>query len=274
MSVYVSSSFVLVGDEAGLSLDHPVIGWDNIVTTTNIATTSDLTGYPRTNLANPATHLKWKAVTTDDYYISVLFNGRTDIDYVGIAKHNFGSAGIAVSLGYNIGSPAVWHEVVAEYIPANDEPILLRFKQPVDSAYIQIKLRSVAGSAPAEAAVVYVGKLLVLPRKIYQGLTPINYGRVARATNGKSESGNFLGRIVTQEFVQTKIPLSLISPDYYRDHIDAFLNACQEVPFFFSWRPQSYPHEVGYCFMTNDPVPVNEAPHGLISIALEMTGVV
>lgn len=272
MSVYVSDSFVLVEDEAALSLDHPIIGWDNITTPDNVTVTSAVTGYPVSNVTNPATHLKWKAPSTADHYFTIVTGSRTDLDYVGIAKHNFGDAGIAVSLGYFIPGPT-WVELVPEHIPADNSPIIMRFVQPLSSPYVQVKMRSV-GATPAEVAVLYCGKLLVLPRKLYQGLTPIKFGRNTKATNGKSESGNFLGRIVTQEFVQTKIPLSLISPTYYRNHIDDFLAACQEVPFFFSWRPETYPTEVGYCFMTNDPVPSNESPHGLISISLEMTGVV
>jgi hypothetical protein len=45
-------------------------------------------------------------------------------------------------------------------------------------------------------------------------------------------------------------------------------------PFFIAWRPQTYPDEVGYCHMTNDPAPINEAPHGLVAMSLEMTGIV
>ena len=120
----------------------------------------------------------------------------------------------------------------------------------------------------------YVGKLLVLPRKLYQGLTPINYARTAKIVSGLSEAGQFLGRIVTQEFVKDTIPLSLIDPAYYRSYIDTFMAESKETPFFFAWRPLTYPAEIGYCHMTNDPMPANEAPHGLIAMNWEMTGIV
>jgi hypothetical protein len=103
---------------------------------------------------------------------------------------------------------------------------------------------------------------------------PINYGRIAKVTNGRSEAGNFLGRIVTQEFVKDTVPLSLIDPVYFRNHIADFLIDSKENPFFIAWRPQTYPREIGYCHMTNDPAPINEAPHGLIAMSLEMTGII
>jgi hypothetical protein len=89
-----------------------------------------------------------------------------------------------------------------------------------------------------------------------------------------SEAGDFLGRIETQRKIENEVPLSLIDPTYYRNHIDQFLDVSKTTPFFFGWRPQTYPAEIGYCSMTNDPHPVNESPHGLISMDFAMTGVV
>jgi hypothetical protein len=47
-----------------------------------------------------------------------------------------------------------------------------------------------------------------------------------------------------------------------------------ERPFFFAWRPDAYPYEVGYCWLTNDPQPSNALPNGMMSVSLEMAGVV
>lgn len=275
MSIVLSPNLVLsglTGAEAGLTLDHPIVGWDSIVTVDNIVATTEADGYPASNLANPATHRPWIAAAAGAEELTIATNSADDIDFVAIARHNLNSAGIAIGVGYyDEGSPPTWVELTADVVPGNDGPMLFRFTpQPLS----EIVIRLSAGSEPAQIAVAYAGKLLVLPRKLYQGMTPIPYGRNSKATNGRAESGNYLGRIVTQEFVQNKVPLSLIDPAYYRDHIDAFINASNETPFFFGWRPQSYPDEIGYCFMMNNPVPVNESPHGLIAMSLEMTGIV
>ena len=88
---------------------------------------------------------------------------------------------------------------------------MFRFAQTTNAS-VQIRLGP--SSNIPEVAVAYSGKLLTLPRKLYQGFTPINYGRIAKVTNGRSEAGNFLGRIVMQEFVKDSVPLSLIDPAY------------------------------------------------------------
>ena len=37
----------------------PLIGWHNLVTISNVSSTTADTDFPITNVANPATHLKW-----------------------------------------------------------------------------------------------------------------------------------------------------------------------------------------------------------------------
>jgi hypothetical protein len=67
--------------------------------------------------------------------------------------------------------------------------------------------------------------------------TPIKYGRRTNVTNGMSESGNFLGRIVLGQMVETEVSLQNITPGWYRSYMDPFIEASRETPFFFAWRP-------------------------------------
>lgn len=276
MSVVTSSNFVLTaGDEAGLSEDHPIIGWDNIITPTNIQYQGNsATGHPSSDLANPATHLYWQAAAASaGYTFHVITTNTADpIDYVAIAGHNMGAIAASIYVGYlDNNSPQNLVALTTEQIPADDGPMLFRFPAQSISQLVVIMGPS---AYPIRMAVMYAGKLLVLPRKLYQGMGPINYARIAKVTNGRSEAGQFLGRIVLQEFVKNTVPLSLIDPTYFRDHIADFLVFSKESPFFFAWRPEMYPDEIGYCHMTNDPMPTNQAPHGLIQMTMEMTGVI
>lgn len=272
MPVIVSSNLTLVGAEAVLTPDHPIIGWD---TATGITATSADSNYPATNMANPATHLFWRAsgdspAPTYQYITVTGYSG--NFDYAAIARHNLGTLQIPIAIGYmETTSPTAFVTLISDTILADDSPALFRF---TEQTLPNLTIRLQAGALAAQIAVVYCGKLLVLPRKIYQGFTPITYARVAKVTNGRSEAGNFLGRIVLQEFEKNTVPLSLIDPAYFRSHIADFLVDSKERPFFMAWRPQTYPLEVGYCHMTNDPQPVNEAPSGLIAMQLEMTGVI
>lgn len=272
---------VLSGDEAALTLDHPIVGWQSIATPATVFADRENADFPAVNMANPATHLKWKSGTVspaNDLTIAIVNADLQDVDYIAIAGHNLGSNSVPIIVGYlDDASPAMFHllditgPMGSPAVLADNGPKIIRFTA---GAYPILLLNLGAVAAELEISVLYCGKLLVMPRKLYQGLTPIPYGRTAKVTNGRTETGNFLGRIVLQEFVKDTIPLSLIDPAYYRNHIDAFMADNKERPFFISWRPETYPSEAGFCHMTNDPMPVNEAPHGLIAMSWEMTGIV
>lgn len=273
MSVVISSSFVLTqSDEFPITEDHPIIGWHNIVTPVNISGDTEEAGYPASNLANPATHLEWRAEDDSEQYLTVTTGYVDGIDYVAIAKHNLSSAEIPVSVGYfDTSSPPVWIELVEEVMLSDDGPVIFRFT--LQSRDV-VKIKFGTGSAPARAAVVYVGTLLTLERKIYVGHTPMPHGRKNEVLNGMSETGNFLGRIVLGSWRESTIPLSLISPEWYREYMDPFLAVAVSTPFFFAWRPQAYPLEAGFSYLIEDPMPTPQGPSNRIAFDLKVRGVV
>ncbi len=271
MSIVVSQNLVLSDPNPyGLTLDHPIIGWDNIVTVDNIVATSEATGYPVTNLANPATHLRWKGSSAVAQRITITTGSADDIDYLAIAKHNLSSQGIAAYVGYSDNaSPETITTLAGPVIPATDGPLLFRW---TPGPLVQVTLFLAAGDDVPEIGALFAGKLTVLPRRLYQGFTQPSHGRMGKEVNAMAESGDYLGTITTQRNVQSKIPLSLIDPTYYRTYLDEFI--ASRPPFFIGWRPQSYPNEIGYMRLTNWPQPVPQSPHSLLSMSLEMSGVV
>lgn len=250
--------------------DLPLIGWRNLVTATSITADSEQDNYPASNLANPATHpqAEWRSETTDEQYLTMLIDTGDDIDYVAIARHNFGTAEIPVSI--EVIDDGEWVEIVGEIMPADDSPLLFRFPAGSQS---QVRIRLQEGIAAPRAAVVYLGKLLVMERKVYVGHTPMPHARKSNVVNGRSETGEFLGRIVLGEWRETTVPLSLITPEWYRANMDAFLKVAKETPFFFAWRPDTYPREVGFGWLTDDPVPAPVGPSNRIAFELKISGI-
>lgn len=270
MSLVISRNFVLTDStpEFPVTLDHPVIGWRSVVTSANIVADHADAYYPASNLANPATHEEWRSDDDGVQFLTVTTGTVDEIDYVGIARHNFGSEQIPVRIEDGSGNV-----LVEEVMLADDGPVLFRFTAQ-SLATVKIRMDASNGQLP-RTAVVYVGKLLVLERKIYVGHTPLTQARRRNVQNGYSETGNFLGRIVLGAWRETVIPLSLLSPGWYRDHGgDEFLAAAAETPFFFGWRPESYPYEIGYCWLTEDPMPVPVSPSNRIAFDLKVRGIV
>lgn len=268
--IVISSELVLAAPGAGIDLDAPMFGYKNYVDPAGVSATTSDALYPVTNLANVSTASFWRGTSTALHYVTATFASAQDIDYVGVARHNFGTAGIAVSVETQEGLGDPWVEVIAPAIPANNATLIFRF---VKATTYAVRLKLAAGSAFPEAAVLYAGPLLVSTQRIYVGHSPITLNRQTQVVNGQSESGNYLGRIITGSSLSTSVALTHLKPDWYRANFDPFVEASQSTPFFFGWRPQSYPAECGYSWLTNNPSPTNMMANGMMQVTLEVAGV-
>lgn len=162
--------------------------------------------------------------------------------------------------------------LVQEFMPADDSPLLVQFTPQILSSVI---VRLVPGSEPPEAAVMYIGKLLILERSIDVNVdhTPINQGRITKAVNGMSTSGNFLGRIVTGETRMSTADFRWFTPEFYRSDVDPFVVAAQEAPFFWAWYPTEYPNDVGYVWTTTDLLPEVDPVTQRVALEIKMQGI-
>ena len=256
---------------AGATTDYPRIGYDNFVEPASITADQEDDDFPAVNLANPNTSLEWRGTSAALQYVAFLTGLSTAIDYLAVARHNFGTAGIAVSVEGKTTAGGSYSVIsVAAFIPADDAPIMFQLTSGV---YHTIRLKLAAGSELPRAAVVYSGALLTMPRTIWVGHVPVPYARRTIAITGKAESGDFLGRVVTGEYREGMADFPLLDPAWYRTYMDPFLDFAQELPFFFAWRPSTYPLECGFVVLTNDPEPVAEDPHHMFRVTLQMRGV-
>jgi hypothetical protein len=273
----LSSSLTLPGatEYAVQNVNNPVIGYEQLVTIGNIETRTEEEDYPATNLANPSTNLKWKGVLDspiENEYIAINVNTELLVDYVAIARHNFGSGEMLVSLWTEDGeAPGGYRELVTVFAPTDDSPLLMRFTPQAATRLIVWVTPS--GAAAPEAAVVYVGRLFVLPRRVYVGYTPLPLGRKSSIVNGRSESGDFLGRVVLSETLSSSLSLNNLDPAWVREYLNPFILSAVESPFFFAWRPGGYPDETAFAWLTSDPKPKNAMANGFMTVSLDMTGV-
>ncbi len=283
MTVFVSPNVVLTQGPGGVDVnaDNPIVGYQNLATVNNIESWSAEINYPITNAVNPSTYEKWigeiGSPELGEEYITITLDTNETVDYVGIAGHNFGTGMFPISiegLATNEGSPEDWTELNASVLLGNNQPVIFRF---AEGSFYQIRIRLQTGQAsPAvapEAAVIYVGKLLILQRRIYVGHTPITYGYRTNVVNGYSEAGNFLGRIILSEHRESMIEMKNITPGWFRNYMVPFIESAQERPFFFNWRPDSYPYETGYCWTGEDIIGANELSNGMMGVEFKIRGI-
>ena len=278
----ISSNVVVSTDTAvagfgTVNANNPIIGFEDLATTSNITTDTAASGFPASNMANPSTNLRWQGATASpavEEIVQVAVATTELVEYLGIARHNLGTIGSSVTVEGTVSlsaSPIVWTTLAGPQTFANDDPIMFRFApQALDA----IRVRIGVGSSAPTIAVLQTGPLLTLQRRIYVGHGPINYQRNSKIVTNRSESGNFLGRVLLNQFVKTTINMENITPNYYRDFLDEFIQAAYLAPFFFAWRPSDYPNEIGFCWMVSDPKPINQLPNGMMSLEIEVGGIV
>lgn len=267
--IVISSSVVLSPTEGPIDARNPRIGWRNLVTSENVFSDEEAEDEPALNLGNPATYLLWRGETLLEQAVSVALDTAQDVNYFAIAKHNLGSTG--ATLKFQSSSDAsTWLDVTEPQVLSSDNVHIHEF----DSVFARyFRLLITPGSAPPAIAVWYVGEIFALQRRIYVGHTPFPYGRNTTISNGRSESGQFLGRVMRREFLESNVSLDNLTPAWYRQQMEPFIQAARTRPFFWAWRPGSYPNETGFAWLTDDVKVSNQRANGYMQAAMSLQGV-
>lgn len=260
--IYIASSIVLsLADYT--SLANPVFCWRNFVTVDGIEAEEEDEDYPATNIANPDTSLLWKGETTDEQSITFTLTIDDMVDYVGIARHNFGSSGAEIAL-YGLTEDEGASEVLlAELSPGDDSPILALFD---GGYYTQLRILITPGDAIPQMAVAYAGKALFMPRSTPTGFVHVKDGMERETLIGIAENGDFLGDVVLSERYATPVEFKLIDGTWYRENMRDFVQSME--PFFYAWSPTQLPNEIGFAKLTSVPKGAVNQYGGQVDVSL------
>jgi hypothetical protein len=269
--IVISSDVVLSEDEAtaGITGDNPRIGWQNIVTEDNITASQALPGFPESNLANPETHVRWKAVNTDLTSLNIALDAAELVNYFGIVGHNLGSTVATIQL-QGSDNNVDWVALHPEQMLADDHAFMYEF---ADAEHQYYRLYITPGSGAPEISVLYVGAVLRMQRRLYVGHAPMTLSLQSDVSSGFSEEGQFLGRVLRSQKLETQAQFKHLTASWYRNYFLPFAQQAMDRTFFFAWRPASYPNEVGYCWFTRDPSPDNQLPNGMMQLRMDMQGI-
>ncbi len=268
---------IILSEELKLSLaaapnaNYPIAGYRNLVTAANVSADSEDADYPASNLANPSTASQqgWRSVSTSVQYVTVDLQTTGEVDYLAVARHNFGSAQIVCSVE-GTADGVTWSELVEETLLADDRPVIFRYARQ-GLLKPRLKLQP-SGTAP-RAAVLFVGQLLTFQNGL-QPHTPIGMGRQRTVVPGEAESSDYLGSIVTSSRLQTGVQINALTADWVREELDDFCDyASNRTPFFWAAMPERYPREAGYVWSPNDVRPETSHLNGLASLSMTIQGI-
>ena len=91
-------------NERDFNEDNLIVLYKSAVALGFVAADSETTFNPASNLANNSTDEFWQSASTSEQLVTVSILTGELVDTVGIARHNFGSARVAISVEGNVGA--------------------------------------------------------------------------------------------------------------------------------------------------------------------------
>lgn len=278
MPVLISQSLLLSSASTSNLYDanSPRIGIENLTNQANIdgLNAGALPSNPAWLTSLPSMNERWITDGTSNNYLWAANMQFADVDYIGIAGHR-GLINKQIEILYTDSSGL--NVIYGPVLITDSSPIFINFDN-ISPNYIIIKFIT-AENFSFEIANIYVGKSVALPRKIYVGHTPITLGYKTNRSFNVSDAGNFNGQTILSSSLESSVSMDNIPPDIMRNKTGTglnkkFIEPARTRPFFWAWRPSSYPDEVGYCSLMGDVQPPNSKPNGYMSMSFNMKGFV
>jgi len=274
MSIYVSNSLYLTGAAGDdFNANNPVIGYHSVLLPSDITAPGSVSIRPAVSAWTPDTAQVWEGEgyqgVPAQYEKHLQFENSKNatINYIGIARHNFGSAQLPYTIQRSDNGGTLWYDVTAERLPRNDDAIIHYF-DGVNSGLFRIRLRKFGSDIYAPiVGHVKLGKALVLQRRIYVGHAPASIAKKVKRSTYGSENGQYLGQVIQRTYLTTSIEQENNSPDFVRENIVPFIDHVNgqvvvedtaPTTFFFAWRPSDYPNEVVYGWTRDNISPENQ----------------
>jgi hypothetical protein len=259
--IYVSPSIVL--SPALLApLRNPSFLWRNAITSV-VADHEDI-DYPAVNLLAPQTYSMWKSDTLGQQSLVASISSETAINAIGIAKHNFAGHVLTIR-GITADDGAEW-QTLAEMSPGDERAILAVFEP---GYYEELEIE-IDGEVMPEAAVLYAGTLLVVPRGVPQSHMLAKDALQRDTLVGVAENGDFLGDVITSERFGFQVDLTALDGDWYRQNMRPFVQSGR--PFFYAQSPALMSGEA--VFGKLEQVPQGKVSYwgGQMDVSLQIVG--
>jgi hypothetical protein len=267
--ITVSKPLLLAAPDAAQSLEFPRIGWDTItrdLLPSAVSASSDTQTGPADAVLRDDTAEYWLPNTLPAT-LTIDFGRLEDVDYVGVAGHTLGSSACSLKLETSMDG-VTFAQFGLDYVAADDSAQM--FLDTVRQARL-LRL-SVSGAAAPKIAVVYVGKVLVMEKRVTGGYVPITMARNTVKRNQVSRGGQFVSTSIRRMGVDGTATFEHLSSSFVRNSFDPFVKSARTFPYFFAWNPLTFPLEVAYCWTDKDIRPAYEGIIDLMRVSWNMQG--
>lgn len=268
-------ALILSESNAGRPLTHARIGYQTYtrgLAASAVTVSSESSDGPKDAPLRPDTMEFWQPTSLPATW-ELDLGAPQDISYVGLVG-TFGGKTVKVetSTGAVAGSPSaqVWTTFASDVLPGDDSPLLF-LDGSIVGRYVKVTITG-SGAIP-RMAVAYVGAILAMQRPIYGGHSPVNLSRETVLRRSLSRGGQFLGQGFRRHGVAGSAAFRHLTASWYRDNFDPFVKAARRFPFFFAWRPATFPLDVAYAWCPDDIAPSNMGVRTFMQVSFKMQGI-
>lgn len=222
------------------------IGYNNLVKSGTVTTTSDAAGYAKENAQSWKTSTWWKANAAGTVYFYIDMGAAVDVDYWGYSGSNLSTNSGTILPEYSTTGAWAGEELSLDslYTPTVDITVFKKVTS-VNARYFRFEITS-TGSA-SYFANFFLGEALSLERGQPSGFTPANFNRDRNIINNISNGGQYLGRILRHNGSKVDIKQEKISRSWIDTNWKSLADSIELYPFYFIWNQESNPTEAAYC---------------------------
>lgn len=226
MSIFIPGGYVLPGDAYPLTHAR-IVHARNWLAGGTVSASTTAADFFAAGPTNSLTYERWKPSSVPASWEYNHGSGAA-VDCCAIAAHTM--SGCVVAVEYWTG--AAWAEVARGAIPDNG-PILFLFARITAARW---RLNILSGAAP-EIGVVRFAAALQMPRPLYGGHTPVDYGRNVVLRSNYTETGEFVGRTRQSVMLRTTCSWMHIPESWVLANWPNMQRAIETEAFFIAWRP-------------------------------------
>ena len=251
--------------EPTTSLQNARIGYENLLTATTTTAARKMlipNTYERYPVQAGSTSVKFQLSTP------------SEINFLGFAAHNLGSfqGGVPIEAKYaTVIGGALTSFYTTTFVNNGALMVLLDGLEGILVA--EIELSFITASFGAKIGVFYAGNALEMQRSIYGGHSPADLSAKTKYQSTMSDGGQFIGRTVTRKGSATSFSWRHLTPDWYRESFQPFVESAVTIPFFITWKPSDYPLATSFGYTDGDIKPSNMGGgNALMSVSFNFTG--
>lgn len=245
-----------------VNLNFARIGYQTYTRDSVVSASTNATGSIVTAPANGFTYEHWSPSVLPGWW-KIDAGGPVTVNYCGIVG---GLAGIECTVQYS-NDNSTWLDA-GEITPQTNAPVMILFEL-IAARYWRVLF----DNEKPKINVIYFGEVLEMQRGLYGGHSPITLSRSTQIRPNVSNKGQWLGRSIIRNSLNTSFSWKNLTADWYRENFDLFVLSARRYPFFIAWRPHEYPEEIGYCWTQNDIIPSNTGVKDFMQVSVDVSGI-